>query len=190
MSTPPGHLDAPRLRVRAWEEADAPALWDLISGEQARLAADFPRTLAAIGTAARAAEFIGARRQAWAVGTGFQYGLWRHQQPARCVGFVSLRDVQRDPLGVAKAEVAYFLRADCEGQGLMGETLRAVLPAAFGSGLEKLFARVQPANQRSRQLLERVGFRYGGRLRRDFRTPAGELVDVDYFDLLPGEVQA
>ncbi|KAA9338517.1 GNAT family N-acetyltransferase [Hymenobacter busanensis] len=184
---PPTEICTPRLLLRPWQPADAPALWAMLTSEAPRLLRNFPRTLGAVTDEASAAAFIALREADWAIGAGFQYGIWPVAAPGRCAGLISLRDVLRSPFDVPKAEVAYFVGAAFEGQGLLREGLVAVLgEAAFEAlRLEKVFARILPDNERSRQLALRLGFVHGGRLRREFRQgDDGRYVDIDYFDLL------
>lgn len=185
---PPAALTTARLVARAWEPADAPALLRLIRTEYDRLRRDFPRTLAAVFDEASAAQFIVDRRRAWQERTGFQFSLWPLADPTRCIGFVSLRDIKWGAHDVPAAELAYCLAAPYEGRGLLREALRVILPAGFGVGLEKVFARTLPDNHRSQQTLRALGFRYAGRLRKEFRTGEGRSVDIDYFDLLADEL--
>ncbi len=185
---PPPRLTTPRLVMRAWETTDAAALLTLIDAERERLSRYFPRTLAAVTSPETTLAFLAERANQWAARTGFQYGIWEAAEGGRCLGLISLRDINWSALGAPKAELAYFIAGSAEGTGVVTEALAAVLPAVFRAlPLAKVFACVAPENQRSRQLLLRLGFRHGGTLRRDFRAPNGEFLDVDYFDLLPDE---
>jgi RimJ/RimL family protein N-acetyltransferase len=191
LAAPPACLLTPRLMVRAWEPADATALLTLIDAERERLSRYFPRTLAAVTSLETTSAFLAERARQWAARTGFQYGIWETTDSGPCLEVISLRDINWAALAAPKAELAYFIAGRAQGTGLMVEALTAVLPAVFGAlPLAKVFACVAPGNQRSRQLLWRLGFRHGGTLRRDFRAPNGDFLDVDYFDLLPGEVSS
>ncbi|MEY4544795.1 MAG: hypothetical protein RL685_990 [Pseudomonadota bacterium] len=62
--------------------------------------------------------------------------------------------------------LSYALRASHEGIGLMGEVVREVIRHAFHDlRLHRIEAAHAPDNQRSRRLLERVGFEQVGTIR-------------------------
>lgn len=62
--------------------------------------------------------------------------------------------------------LSYAIRQSCEGRGLMSEAVRAAIRHAFERlGLHRVEAAHAPENQRSRQLLERLGFEQVGLIR-------------------------
>ncbi len=70
-----------------------------------------------------------------------------------------------------RAEVGYILRRDRWGQGLASEALAVLFGFCFDKlGLHRLEADVDPDNQRSLRLLERLGFQREGRLRERWNT--------------------
>jgi ribosomal-protein-alanine N-acetyltransferase len=61
------------------------------------------------------------------------------------------------------AYLGYYAFAPAAGAGLMAEGLELVLRHAFRKlKLHRLEANIQPDNERSKQLVERAGFRYEG----------------------------
>jgi len=61
------------------------------------------------------------------------------------------------------AYLGYYAFAPAAGRGLMAEGLELVLRQTFGAlKLHRLEANIQPANDRSRALVERAGFEYEG----------------------------
>ncbi len=65
-------------------------------------------------------------------------------------------------------EVGYYLRRDHWNRGLATEALGVVVPFAFRElEAHRVYARVDPENPASARVLEHVGFRPEGRLRRD-----------------------
>lgn len=65
-----------------------------------------------------------------------------------------------------RAEIGYDLSPDCWGQGYMTEALRAVIRHGFERlGLNRIDALVYIDNDRSVQLLQRLGFKKEGLLR-------------------------
>lgn len=86
-----------------------------------------------------------------------------------------------------RAEVGYDLLPEYWGQGLMTEALRASLRFCFTRmGLNSVTAQIDPQNQPSRRVLERLGFRQDGLLRQDYYF-GGRFLDTAIFTLLRSE---
>jgi [ribosomal protein S5]-alanine N-acetyltransferase len=87
--------------------------------------------------------------------------LLRTREDGDVVGIVNVSDMI---LGnFRSAHLSYFAFAGHEGQGLMAEGLRWVVPYAFSHlGLHRLEANVQPSNEPSRRLVQACGFRLEG----------------------------
>ena len=70
-----------------------------------------------------------------------------------------------------RAEVSFVLRRDRWGQGLASAALGLLFAFCFETlKLHRLEADVDPDNQRSLRLLERLGFQREGRLRERWNT--------------------
>jgi RimJ/RimL family protein N-acetyltransferase len=86
------------------------------------------------------------------------------------VGVVNLSQVFRGSFN--NAYLGFYGFAPFAGRGYMTEAVGLVLRHAFRSmGLHRVEANLQPANERSRALLERLGFRLEGLLRATSRSP-------------------
>lgn len=85
-----------------------------------------------------------------------------------------------------RAEIGYDLAPALWGRGLMGEALRAILRFGFDRlSLHSVEAQIDPANRRSRRVLERLGFGQDGLLRENFYDAgAGTYSDTAVFTLL------
>lgn len=89
-----------------------------------------------------------------------------------------------------RSEIGYDLLPEYWGKGIMTEALRAALRFGFVSlQLHSTEAQIDPENQRSRQVLERLGFRQDGLLRENFYF-AGRYSDTACFTLLGREFLA
>ena len=93
-----------------------------------------------------------------------QWGvLVRTVDDGRLVGVVNINNIVRG--GFKNGALGYYAFRGGEGRGLMREALALVLDAAFDPdelGLHRLEANIQPANQASTRLVERLGFRHEG----------------------------
>ena len=86
-----------------------------------------------------------------------------------------------------RAEIGYSLGRASQGQGLAAEALRGAIGHAFSElGLERIEADVDPRNESSWRLLERLGFRREGLLRNRWRVD-GEVNDSYIYGLLKPE---
>jgi RimJ/RimL family protein N-acetyltransferase len=83
-----------------------------------------------------------------------------------------------------RAELGFALGRAHWGHGYMSEALLALLDFAFGPlGLRRLEADIDPRNESSLRLVERLGFMREGLLRERWLT-AGEVQDSVFFGLL------
>lgn len=86
-----------------------------------------------------------------------------------------------------RAEIGYLLGREHWGAGYMQEAAAAVVDYAFGpAGLRRLEAEIDPRNDASARLLERVGFVKEGHLRERWATKA-EVSDSGLYGLLRSE---
>ena len=98
-------------------------------------------------------------------------GVSRCERPDEVIGTVTLASLD----GVNKrAEIGFMLDRALWRRGYMSEALRALLDYAFGTlGLERMEADVDPRNEASLGLLERLGFVREGYLRERWRVGGG-----------------
>ncbi len=83
-----------------------------------------------------------------------------------------------------RAEVGYALRSDCWGRGLAAEAATLALDWAFRAlALHRVEADIDPRNEGSRKLLERLGFVSEGLLRQRYFV-GNEVSDTELFGLL------
>jgi ribosomal-protein-alanine N-acetyltransferase len=89
----------------------------------------------------------------------------------------------------ARAEIGYLLGRAHWGAGYMQEAAAALVDYAFGTaGLRRLEAEIDPRNEASAKLLERVGFTKEGHLRERWDTK-GEVSDSGLYGLLRSDWQ-
>jgi RimJ/RimL family protein N-acetyltransferase len=178
---PPPELQTQRLLVRLVTQADLPALM-LVNGDDA-VTRFLPYR--SWQTAADAQAWFDRMQAMHASGSGWQFVLVAHEG-ARVIGSCLLF---RHDEGSARAELGYVLGRAHWGRGYMHEALQGLLRGAFGPlGLRRIEAEVNPANQASVAVLERLGFTLEGLLRQRWVGPAGPY-DVRLYGLLRDEFQ-
>lgn len=169
-------LTGSRLRLRWLEVSDVPALFAL--GSHAEVSRYWSRPpMQSVSEAEALLEDV--RRQHRAR-TLFQWGIARLTDDV-LLGCCTLHQVE---WGHRRAEVGYSLRREFWGEGFMTEALRVLFDFSFGPvGLHRLEADVDPRNERSLRLLERLRFRREGLLRERYHV-GGEIQDSVLLGLL------
>lgn len=100
------------------------------------------------------------------------------------VGTIGLWRIDR---GNDLGELGYTLLPEFWGRGYARRALQAVLDHGFGViGLHRIEANINPDNDRSRRLLERLGFRLEAQFRENFRF-RGRYLDSHIYGLLAKE---
>ncbi len=91
--------------------------------------------------------------------------------------------------GFHRAETGYELNRAFWGKGIMTEAMSAILTFGFSElGLHRIEAVIDIENERSKNLLFRLGFTYEGNLRQRFLF-LDQFLDEYYFGLLKDEWQ-
>jgi RimJ/RimL family protein N-acetyltransferase len=172
-------LEAARVCLRGLRDDDVPALFAVFSdsavmrywsSEPQRDVAESRTLLAKIRAGFRAHEFL-------------QWGVARRSDDT-VIGTCTLFRLDARN---RRAEVGYALGRSSWGQGLATEAVRAVVDFAFGKlQLIRLEADVDPRNERSLRMLERLGFSREGHLRSRYIV-AGEIQDTVFLGLLRHE---
>lgn len=111
------------------------------------------------------------------MGQLFEFGIFLPDRPDRLIGLLQVRNLQHLPY--SSCELGFSLDQALVGQGLVFEALTLLLDFLFGTlGLHRIAAHCLESNQRSRSLLERLGFTAGG------RDSKAVLIDGQWQDLL------
>ncbi|MBA3940553.1 MAG: GNAT family N-acetyltransferase [Sphingopyxis sp.] len=167
-------LTTARLVLRQLCEADAPALFPVLSDPQVMRwwSSGAHTTLAETVDHVRTNAVPDGEHICWAITAGDDVAL----------GWVILMDGKP---GVK--EIGYILRRDLWSRGIAREAAARVIDHGFGDlGLRRIFADTDPDNAASIALLERLGFQREGRLRGEWETHIG-VRDSLIFGLLRDE---
>jgi RimJ/RimL family protein N-acetyltransferase len=149
-------LHTSRLTLRPLAACDASALFAIMRDPETMRFWDWP----AFVDPETVEEIVAAQIADMDAGNALYWTVCREGSP---IGCCDLSEIDRHH---ARAEVGFlFGRADW-GQGFATEAMTAIRDHAFGElGLERLWARFHAGNEKSRALLERLGFTYEGTLR-------------------------
>lgn len=173
-----------RTVVRRFRENEGYLLYDLFQANRSLLIDNFPKTDRMLASKEKAEQYIRQSICDWLFHRDFVFGIWNNES-AQLIGFIHIFRIDWD---VPRAELAYFLDKDSSGQGIMTETLYAVVNMAFEKmKFAKLYIRTATDNYGSQRVARKLGFRREGDFRSDFRTPSGDLQDTMVFGLMAQE---
>jgi len=141
-------LNTGRLILRPQQQADAPALFAMLSDDRAmRFWNRAPITRLAV-----VEELVREQQAAMAEGL---CRYWTLIRDGEAIGSVDLSLIQD-----GSAELGFLLRPDCWGAGLATEAVGAVIAHGFGAlGLTHVTAAAQRENHAAARVLEKNGFR-------------------------------
>ncbi|MCP4200599.1 MAG: GNAT family N-acetyltransferase [bacterium] len=168
-----------RVVLRPLTERDVPLLFRIFSDpEVMRYWSHPPFT-----SESEALAYLGDVRQGFESKTLFQWGLCRRGDRS-VIGTCTLWQLDASN---RRAEVGFVLAREHWGQGFMTEGLAALIDFSFGDlRLRRLEADVDPANEASIALLERLGFVREGYLRERWLV-GSEVADSLFYGLLERE---
>ena len=145
-------LQTPRLLLRPWRAEDAPALYALASDRRGGPAAGWPPHRSE-------AESLDVIRTIFAAPETYAVVLRADERLIGCVGLLDAAH-SHFPIGASDAEVGYWLGVPWWGQGLMTETLGALVRRAFLTlGRETLWGSHFRENVASHRVMVKCGFR-------------------------------
>ena len=158
-------LRTERLLLRPLELADAELLWPATSDpEISRYMAWEPHT-----DIAQTVSFLQGEVARRETGRGITWGIFKEGAFCGIASLIALIRSHR-ALTYNKAELAYWLHRDYQGQGIATEAVRRVMQFSFDElGLHKICVSHFTINQGSEQLIKRLGFRYIGEQLEEFQ---------------------
>jgi len=184
--TPPPHLqraaglptlNGSRVLLRPLAAADLDALFAIFSDPEVSRFLAIPRHLDRADTE----RFLASIHEGFRTGSLYQWGI---EHGGLLAGTCTLGGIDWEN---RRAEVGFALARACWGQGIMPDALRVLVEHAFGPlNLHRIEADVDPRNEASVRLLEKLGFRREGYLRERYFKD-GEIQDSVFLGLLRGD---
>jgi RimJ/RimL family protein N-acetyltransferase len=175
-------LTTQRLRLREIRPDDAEAIFAIYSDEETMHY--YNETFQSL---AEAETYVILRHDDYVQRREIRWGIARHNDD-RIIGSCGFHHFDEGHYqGYYRAETGYILNRADWGQGIMAEALSAILTYGFSEmGLHRIEAVIDIANERSKNLLLKLGFQYEGNLRQRFLF-RGSFEDEYYFGLLRDE---
>jgi len=175
------HLRSERLHLEAFDPAATAEVLDVLRSDQNRLARYMPFAVEIPSHAKQADVFTGFR--AGFVDKNYFFFI-RERSTERFLGGCGLHP-EAGPLGRVSG---YWLREDAVGQGYASEALTMLCHLAFHQeGVDRVELHIEPDNDPSIAVGERLGFTKEALLRRRFPWPNEAPRDVLVFTLFRSE---
>ena len=169
-------LETQRIRLRPYRAGDDEAMFALYSDPRVMRYWSFAPWV----ELAQARTYLSRALDGMDSGEIFPWAI-ADRDSDRLIGALTLFSLHAEQL---RAEVGYSLSPDFQGRGLAAEALRLGLAHAIDSlGLVRIEADIDPRNEPSARLLERLGFVREGLLRQRWRVN-GEICDSAFYGLL------
>ena len=169
-------LKTQRLRLRAVDQRDADDLYAIFSDEETMRFYGQP-----YHSIEEVREYITLRQESYAERSDIRWCITRNDDD-RAIGSCGFHH-----FGEGRAEVGYILSRAYWGQGIMPEALAAILSYGFTEmELHRIEAIIDISNERSKNLLLKLGFTYEGNLWQRYPF-GGQFLDEHYFGLLRDE---
>ena len=168
-------LETERLILRPVEEEDAHAVYLMRSDPDVTF-----NLLSGMRTVEEAVSWVTRCRKALECKEGYQMAITL-KEDGRMIGVCSLLRVSWDHLN---AELVYWIGKEFWGKGYMTEAAGRLIKFGFEDlGLERIGVGCFARNKASARVIEKLGFRYEGLARHQFRKD-GEFLDELRFSML------
>lgn len=178
----PPLLDSQRVRLRPLRESDVDDVFCVYGDSAVMRYWSTP----VFRERAQAQRLIEQVRRSFATRTLVEWGIVRPEDDV-VLGTCSIFRIE--PVH-RRAEIGFALRRDDWGRGIASEAVATTVEFAFGPlDLIRIEADVDPRNDRSIRLLERLGFQREGYLRNRYIV-SGEIQDTLFLGLLREEWRA
>jgi ribosomal-protein-alanine N-acetyltransferase len=164
MATHPPVLVSQRLLLRMGEPDDIPAILQYYRINKAYLEPFEPQRPDNFYTVEFWEAALQARKKDFHTGNSIRLFIFDQTKPAAVIGTINLNNIIRGAFHAAN--LGYGLAAQKQGQGFMTEAGHRLITYAFKDlNLHRIMASYMPHNQRSANVLKRLGFEIEGTAR-------------------------
>ena len=174
-------MDFHNYSLRMLNASDPEIFFNLIERNRARLEAFFSHTVSRTKTLEDTNEYVTEILKKIGLKTYLPFFLIDKNEGS-VIGFIDLKNIDWK---IPKGELGYFIDEKYTNQGFGTKMLKTFTNhCSEHYGFQKLFLRTHETNYSARKIAEHCGFEVEGRLRRDYKTTTGELVDLLYYGKL------
>jgi RimJ/RimL family protein N-acetyltransferase len=160
--------------------------FNLISKNKNHIEKTFPVTVSNCLDLVKATDFINNNIQKQENKEIFFFYI-RNNETNNLIGYVCVKNIKLD---ILKCELAYFIDAAFEGQGIISKAVSQTIEFCFEElKMNKIFICTSKVNKASQQIALKHNFIQEGILREEFKNHEGILEDIVYFGLLKLDYQ-
>jgi RimJ/RimL family protein N-acetyltransferase len=95
------------------------------------------------------------------------------------IGFIDIKNIDWN---IPKAELGSYTDERYAGKGITSKAFSLLVDYCFENfGFAKLFLRTHESNIAAQKLAGKAGFQIEGKIRKDYKTTKGEVVDLIYY---------
>lgn len=170
--------------IRPLEVSDLDMYFDLVTSNRARLEDFFTGTVSRTRNIESTREFLIEIDERRTQKKYFPFIVVDKEMN----NFVAFFDLKNIDWSIPKTELGFYTDKNYAGGGITSKVLPLFLEYCFTNfKFKKIFLRTHESNKAAQALATKCGFELEGRIRKDYKTTAGELVDLLYFGLLSEE---
>ena len=167
--------------LRPLAATDLQAYFQLVQNNRKRLEDFFAGTVSKTQTFADTQNFLQEMLEKAAHKTLFPFVI-EDTTLKTLAGFLDLKNIDWN---IPKAEIGFYIDAQYAGKGITTQALAYLVQYAFQAyGFQKMFLRTHESNFAAQKVAEKCGFEIEGKLRREYKTTSGEIVDLLYYGKL------
>jgi ribosomal-protein-serine acetyltransferase len=164
------------IRLLTIEDLDA--YYNLIEKNRVRLEDFFTGTVARTKTYDDTRNFLADIVQRTIDKTYFPYIIIDNSNQ-NIAGFIDLKNIDWN---IPKTEMGLYIDKEYSNRGISTKAFNTFCEYCFKEyKFKKLFLRTHTSNTFARRVAEKCGFEIEGTIRRDYKTTAGEIVDLIYY---------
>lgn len=169
------------LEMRSVEVADAEKIYHFILRNKRTLAAPFPVTTESVLAGIKSTRaWIRRKRQDFEFNRGFIVLVC----DAATADVIFIFSAFGFDWRVPRCEISWMLDEQFYGKGIAKEVTSKMIQKLFTEmDVFKVICRIEPGNERSKNLAKNLNFVYEGTHFKDFRNGLNQLVDVEYYGL-------
>lgn len=168
-------------KARLIQADDVIPFFELITRNRIRLEDFFAGTLAKNGSLEDTAIYVEEVLKKIENRTYFPF-LITQNRLEKLVGFIDIKSIDWN---IPKGEIGFFIDKDYEGKGIMSTAVAEITKYCFNDlWFKKIFLRTHASNSRTRMIAEKNGFILEGKIRKDYRTTRGQVIDVLYYGIV------
>jgi ribosomal-protein-serine acetyltransferase len=180
-------LDFDTFKLRPFRVGDHRSFFDLIENNRERLSKYFPATVRSTTTPAATQQYI-TEKIMLAEKLEFISFVIVSSEHRGILGLIFLKNID---WSIPKSEMGFFIDRGFEGKGIISRGVWVVTNYALKNlKINKLYMRVGEDNPGSRRVAEKCGFALEGKLKNDFKSYDGSLLDVYYYGITPQDLNS